>query len=130
MASQHGISLTVVTGSGNFQKNATVSDAQTRSVSKTLAASSTNVEVDIVLTRAQIKSLVLSNVGGDLTIKTNSTSAPGDTVTMATGDVSLWSSTAGIGTDPFATADVTKLYLTSTAGTVFNLDAVVSATNG
>lgn len=124
------VSLSVATGADTFQKTYTVTNAQSRGVDETLAASSVNVEVDVVLTRAQIKGLMLSCVGGDLTIKTNSTSAPGDTVTMADGDILYWSTANNLGTDPFATADVTKLYLSSTAGTVFKLRAIVTATNG
>lgn len=124
------ISLSVASGTDTFTSVTQVTDAQARSVDETLTAGATNVEVDIVLTRAQIKSLVLSCIGGDLTIKTNSSSAPADTVVMANNGLTVWSTVAGIGTNPFPTADVTKLFLSSTAGTVFKLRAIVTASNG
>jgi len=124
------VSVTATSADLQMQQTTAVTDVQSKSVDKTLAPSTTNYEVDCVLTRAQIKAISMQSIGGDLTIKTNSTSAPGDTVTMTAGQVWLWSSTAGVGTDPFPTADVTKLYLTTTAGTTFNLRAIVTATNG
>ncbi len=128
---QHVINLQIATGAGSpVTKQSIVTNDQQRHLDKVLAPSTTNSEEDLVLTNAQVKSLVLSCVGGDLTIKTNSTSAPDNTVTMAAGDVTLWSSIAGIGTNPFVGANVTKLYLSSTAGCTFTLDAIVTSTNG
>lgn len=124
------ISMAIAIGSETFNLTKTVTDVQARAVDVTLAPAAVNTEVDLVLTNAQVDSLVLSCIGGDLTIKTNSTGSPNNTVVMANGDLLLWSTTAGIGVNPFITANITKLYLSSTAGTVFKLRAVVTATNG
>jgi hypothetical protein len=129
------VSLSVVDGTTTFSVVDTVTDAQARAVGPlTLASSTTNSEVDIVLTRADVRSMTLSTVGGDLTIKTNSTSSPGDTVTLAAGTTVVFVASASgiqaVGTIQFPTADVTKLFLSSTAGTVFTLRAIVTAANG
>lgn len=133
MPSQN-VSLSVNSGVDTFTLVQTITDAQSRGVDATLAAAAVNTEFDVVLTRADIKAIVLQSVGGDLTIKTNSTGSPGDTVTMTAGQILFWCpSGTGIqafGTDPFPTADVTKLYLSSTAGTSFKLRAIVNALNG
>lgn len=110
----------------------TVVGPQGAQIDLTLAPSTTNSEQDIVLTRADIQAIVLSTTG-DLVIKTNSTGSPGDTVTMTAGQILMWCPSASgiqaIGTDPFPTADVTKLFFTTTAGTTFKLRAVLSALN-
>jgi hypothetical protein len=131
---KHTVSLAITSGLDTFNVQQDITDAQARAVDETLAPGATNVEVDIVLTNAQVKSLALSCQGGDLTIKTNSTGAPGDTVAMTDGQVTEYcpsgTGVQAIGTNPFASANVTKLYLSSTAGTVFKLRAIVTATNG
>lgn len=124
------ITQTVTSGSDTFQAVYTVTNTQSRAITITLAASTTNHEIDIVLTRAQVKALTLQSNGGDLTIKTNSSGSPADTVVMVSGGLITWDPADGIGTDPFATADVTKLFLTTTAGTIFSLRAIVTDTNG
>lgn len=135
---QHNVSLSVNAGTDTFSLVQTISDAQSRAVDVTLAASTTNQEVDLVLTNADVDSLVITAVGGDCTIKTNSTSAPGNTVVLAAGQMTYFAAggSAGgtgltaFGTNPFAAANVTKLYLSSTAGCTFKLRAVVNASNG
>ena len=124
------ISISLQSSDKSVGQSTTVTDAVGKAVDETLAPSTTNTEVDVVLKAAHTKSVFLQSVGGDLTIKTNSTGSPGDTVVLTAGQVLFWSSTAVIGTNPFPSADVTKLYLSSTAGTVFNLRAIVDATNG
>ena len=124
------ISISLQSSDKSVGQSTTVTDAVGKAIDETLAPSTTNTEVDVVLKAAQTKSLFMQSVGGDLTIKTNSTSAPGDTVTMTAGEVLFWSTVGVIGANPFPSADVTKLYLSSTAGTTFNLRAIVTATNG
>lgn len=94
-------------------------------------------ETDIVLksnggTPANnILSLVMSATGADtIVVHTNSSGSPGDALTIPIGGLVEWAASLGIGTNPFPTADVTKLYLQSTAGAIFTLAALVSPTNG
>ncbi len=127
----HKIALQISGITPTINKNIDVTNDQERNVGeKVLAPGAVNIEEDLVLTNAQVKSLVIQAAGGDITIKTNSTGAPDNTVVMASGDVKFWSSEAGIGVNPFAAADVTKLYLSSTAGATFTLRAIVTSTNG
>jgi hypothetical protein len=129
------ISLAISDGVTNFNVVQAVTGAQKRGIGPlVLAPATTNTEIDIVLTRADIQSIVLQSVGGDLTIKTNSTGSPGDTVALTAGQILVWCIAAtgiqAIGADPFPTADVTKLFLSSMAGTTFTLRAEVTAANG
>lgn len=78
-----------------------------------LAADSADVEIDLPIDASAVKGLVLFCTA-DATVKTNSTSDPGDTFDLkANRDVS-WM-TDDLGTVPLS-ADVTKLYVSCTAG--------------
>jgi hypothetical protein len=126
----HNYTLNINSGVDTFVFTAAATDVAGKSVDETLALAASNVHVVIKLVRADIDSIVLSSVGGDCTIKTNSSGSPADTVVMSNGQILFWNTAAGLGADPFPTADVTDLYLSSTAGTVFKLRAVVTAANG
>jgi hypothetical protein len=78
----------------------------------TVAANQTNKEVDYVLDVSTVTSLWLYS-DKDLTIKTNSTSAPDDTIALKAGVPLPWESTTGYFDNPL-TVDVTKFYLTNT----------------
>jgi hypothetical protein len=81
----------------------------------TIAASTTNHEVDLVFTHASITSICIY-ASAAVTIKSNSTSAPDSTVTLADGQQIIWNSNEN-GTNPFVAADVTKLYITNASST-------------
>lgn len=82
----------------------------------TIAANTTNHEVDLVFTQTTILSINLY-ASSAVTIKSNSTSAPDNTVTLATGQQIIWNANES-GTNPFVTAAVTKLYITNASTTV------------
>lgn len=82
----------------------------------TIAANTTNHEVDLVFTHAAMLSINIYATSA-VTIKSNSTSAPDNTVTMAAGQQIIWNANES-GTNPFVTADVTKLYFTNASSTV------------
>jgi hypothetical protein len=125
----HTISQQVTAGGVVLTAQQTVTDNEEIVLGNVFAPATVNAETDIAITRASIKSLVIQATGGDLTIKTNSSGAPADTLVMTAGQVLLWSSVASIGTNPFATADITKFFFSSTAGCTFTLRAIVHSTN-
>ena len=80
-------------------------------------ANSTNLHAVVGIDVSQLKSLyLLSDI--DLTIETNDSGTPDDTLTLEAGIALLWSAASGLA-NPL-TADVTDLYLTggATAGTL------------
>jgi len=88
-----------------------------------LAASASNVEHDLTLTRANLKLLVVRVSGGNgsVTVKVNSSSAPDETFTFAGGSgVIVWDARGGTA-NPFS-ADVTKLFLSNAGTTVADVD--------
>lgn len=133
----HTISQVLRVSDSQYSVEASVTDDEEIHVDVTLAALASEVAVDpVTLTNSKVKSLMLTCTG-DCTIKTNSSSSPGNTKVLAAGEVVLWagaaaptanpSATIVIGTNPFVSADVTKLYLSSTAGGVFTLRAIINA---
>lgn len=58
-----------------------------------------------------VKTLTLKSDGGACTIKTNSTSVPDDTIALAAGEIVVFSPNNG--SNPFGSANVTALYVTT-----------------
>ena len=75
-----------------------------------IPANSTNVEIDIVVPVAKIRSMVLFCAVA-MTIKTNSSSAPDDTIPIAAGTQIVWNTNHS---EPCPlTVDVTKFFVTN-----------------
>lgn len=75
-------------------------------------AGAVNKEFDIALTLANLKSLVLFSDQA-ITIKTNSTSSPQDTIVLQAGKEVVWTNDgAAGGANPFA-GNVTKFYISN-----------------
>lgn len=81
--------------------------------SNAIPASSTNYQVPLTFVTAKLKAAYLI-ASATMTLKYNSTSSPAPSITLAAGVPYLWTLASGI-TSPF-TADVTTLYVTSSAG--------------
>lgn len=107
-----GFSKTVRVTAGDVTNTQTLTADGECNRDVSLSANSTNVEVDLDLVYTRVKVLAIECASA-LTIKTNSTSSPSDTLTLVGGQGLVWFYGSGF-TNPL-TADVTKLYLTSTA---------------
>lgn len=73
-------------------------------------ASATNQEYDLAWTQSAMKSVMLFSDSA-ITIKTNSTSVPQDTITLAAGQEIAWQ-TGDPGNAPFS-GNVTKLFISN-----------------
>jgi hypothetical protein len=82
-------------------------------VKETITAGAVNKEVDIALTVANLKALVLY-CDQAVTVKTNSTGAPQETITMTALREIIWTTdgAAGVTTIPFA-GNITKFYISN-----------------
>lgn len=113
MAFTHTITKTY-RGSANADITAsiTVTNDTELNFDGTVASVTTDAEIDWAATRANLKSLCLySDVA--ITVKTNSSGSPVDTITMTAGQSIVWSLVAdGLTACPFS-ANVTKLYVTN-----------------
>lgn len=89
-----------------------------------LAASSTNVLATVAFTAANVQSCVLI-ADHNMTIKTNSSGSPADTINLVAGIPWVYSKSAGYSASPFGT-NVTAFYLTCTPATRFQMKALLS----
>ena len=74
-----------------------------------------NVEIDVAFAFANVKSLVLYSSQA-MTLKTNSSGAPDDTIVIPAGGAIVWN-TNDVAACPF-TANVTKIYATNGSASV------------
>jgi hypothetical protein len=95
--------------SGSFTETGTTSI----DIATNLPASSTNVEVSISWTVANTQAIFLLS-SSNMTIKTNSSSSPGDTIDLIAGIPLIWDASAGYYANLF-TVNVTSFYCSCTA---------------
>jgi len=123
----HTLTLTYASGSEQLRTPvAMTADAEdNRDIA--MAAGAGPTEVALVIDISQLKSIYIqTDVAG--TIKTNSSGAPQETITLAAGGVWQWNYLSGI-TLPFA-GDITKIFITSTdaANGTFKIRCLIDAT--
>lgn len=80
----------------------------------TVAASTTNEEIDVNVVIANVKSMVLFSTQA-LTVKTNSTTTPGVTIVLAASKQLVWT-VDHLETNPLGSGTVTKFYVTNGTG--------------
>ena len=102
---------------GSLTMSVSAEGADVREVS--VPPATTNKEIDLDFPYASLKGLLMSATGvadnTTITVKTNSTGAPGDTITFKTPGGVFYATDANgaaIGTNPFS-ADVTRLYVSN-----------------
>lgn len=88
----------------------TVAGDMVATLSKIVPASTTNGEFDFAVDVSTVKGMAME-VSHDATVKTNSTSTPGNTLTLLAGIPVVW--VAGDDADAFLTVDVTTFYVTT-----------------
>jgi hypothetical protein len=84
-----------------------------------------NANVAFPFSNTKLKALEMLATGANLLVKTNSNSAPNDTITLIDGSPLIWWTSAYY--TSLITADVTRLHLTNactTANVTFNLRAL------
>jgi hypothetical protein len=107
-----------LTGSGMEVGNSRVT------VNQSYPAGSTNVSTTAAFTAANVQSfLMLSSV--DMTVLTNSTSAPGNTINLKAGRALTWEKSPGYYANPF-TVNVTVFYISSAQAGSFRLVLLTS----
>jgi len=115
MAFTHTIARTYNDGISNIGGLESVSNDTVISFDGSIAAPTTNGLISLAFTQANLKSLCLF-CDRALTIKTNSSGSPQETITLVAGQALVWSLAHDlIATCPFSD-DVTALYVTLASG--------------
>lgn len=90
-----------------------------------IAANQTNKEITIGFSSANLKAIILL-ADVDMTVKTNSTGSPDDTLSLKAGEPLVWDNHSGFAF-PFA-ATVTKVYVTNTTAGTFSAFVFLDST--
>ena len=93
-----------------------------------LAGGATNTQFNLVFAKASLQSIFIYTDAENVTLKTNSSGAPQDTLTITAGEPWVWDVNSGI-TNPFA-GNVTAGYVTNSSGSVSTNFYVRCLTNG
>lgn len=120
-----GVSRQLSAGGDALSGTVVITGGTKQEKSQSFAANTTDVLIPFAFTRAALKEIWIST-DKNVTLETNSGSAPDDTIALAAGDPYHWRATNGV-KQPFA-ADVTGLYFTNGAGAVANIEVRVLTT--
>ena len=115
-------------GAATIQKSITATGGGVALVSETIAGEETDLEIAFDLDKSATTMFVMTATG-PLTIKTNSSSEPQETITIAADGIIPWAEGEDGFTSPFAD-DVTKLFVTNAELTdaVLSIQAVYDVT--
>lgn len=127
MAFTQTLDQTVNIGSRSVVENKTYTGTGQASVSESIADSTTDGLVNIAIDVSEIKIIIMSS-DQDLTVKTNSSGAPDETISLVAGVPLIWTSDSYY-VNLLAT-DITKLYVTNASGSAaeFKVEVLVDAT--
>lgn len=127
----HRIGVTYNGGAGQVSsvQRSFTGDGEVR-YTGTIAAGASNVQVTLALTRSAVKSLVFYSDKA-VSIKTNSSSSPTDTITLADGEARVWGNDENLSRLAI-TADVTAIYISNAGSAPANvrIEALVDVTPG
>lgn len=111
MSIVHKITRTWSRGNDQITRTESVTVEAEITIDTSVAASTSDALHAFVLDVSQAKTIFLLS-SQDLTVETNSSSAPAATVSLKAGIPRQWSTGSGE-TNPFGSTDVTALYLTN-----------------
>jgi hypothetical protein len=116
MSFSHTVSISYTTAPGaTTSVTNTYTDTGTAGYDNSIPATTTNQEADVGFTQTELISCFLYSTA-TVTLKTNSTSTPADTIVLTGGQPIIWNSSSGAAC-PFANNVITKMYITnSTSG--------------
>lgn len=130
MAITHRIGTTYNGGAGQMSSvSRTLTGSGELRVDETIPAASTNLAVAFALDRESAKSVGIY-CDKAITIKTNSSSSPTDTIPVAAGQLIVWGNDEDALADMVFSADVTALYVTNAGASAARLriEALVDVT--
>lgn len=127
MSISSNFSVTVSFGGITATYAGTATGTAAGPVDASVTTGTTNGEYDVTWRAAGLQGWILLAEGGAVTVKTNSTSAPDNTFTLADGSPQFWFTGSG-GSDSISTT-VTKFYVTNSSGATVRFRAYAVYTN-
>lgn len=116
----HTLNIAYQTPNGNLSTSQSVSGDLGIDLDVALLSNDTAKEIDLAITNSQLKSLVLVSTQ-DMTVKTNHSDGTADDTVALLANVPQVFVASVVGTNPFAAANVTKLYVNNTSGVAASL---------
>jgi len=127
MTISHTISKGFSRTGETINRSATQSSGEEHNVDEAIPALSTDLAVAFAVVVAKIKSFyITSDVA--CTVKTNSTSSPGKTFTLAADQAIDWQADDPIAAASFFGADITVLYVTAVAAAALKIRCLCDPT--
>jgi hypothetical protein len=114
MSQSNKMTFTWADGSNSLSLAATESNEATFAADVALAAAAANVQAGVAFVATKLQDIWMS-CDQACTVKTNSSTTPGNTFDLAANVPFVWIKDGGV-TNPF-TVDVTTLYVTNTSAT-------------
>ena len=127
MSITHAITIQWEQGNNSLTSRKEFIGEAEKNVSVSVADSSTDFQIELALDVSELKSFILDS-DQDITVETNSGSAPDDTFTVKADNPLVWN-TDSPAANPFS-ADVTDFYITNSSGSAatVNIRSLVDAT--
>ena len=119
MSFTHAVKFIWSEGSSVVEQSFSQSSGAESNVDEDVTTATTDGLVAFTLDFSQCKALYMLASGGALTVKTNSSGAPDQTIALASGVPFVWVATSGI-TCPITT-DITALYVSNASGATVTL---------
>ena len=107
---QHVVTKTVAASEGQVQQAVTYTASSTTGLDESIASNATNYLINIAIDVSEIESIYIY-ADQDLTIKTNSSGAPDNTINLNGGTPFEWQSDSYY--TNLLTTDITKIYVTN-----------------
>lgn len=101
-------------GAATLSNAVSITTGARGTIDETIPASQTDLAVTWAFTKTKLKSIYIV-ASAAMTLETNSSSAPADTITLTANVPVVWDSTQTFIANPFA-GNVTSLFVTTTAG--------------
>ena len=119
MAIEHISTISLLQGGVTLSQSVTSSGSSEINIDEAIADSSTDLEITLTLDQSEMVSIYIES-DQNITIETNSGSAPTDTLTLVANEPIIWT-TNSVHSNPI-TADITaNIFVTNASGSTANL---------
>ena len=119
MAIEHISTISLLQGGVTLSQSVTSSGSSESNIDEAIADSSTDLEITLTLDQSEMVSIYIES-DQNITIETNSGSAPTDTLTLVANEPIIWTTNA-VHSNPI-TADITaNIFVTNASGSTANL---------
>jgi hypothetical protein len=126
MSFTHTIGLLYTTnGQSVTSANLTQTGNEEFDIDAAIPPATVNFEYDVAFTLSTVRSILLT-CDQAITIKTNSSGSPQETITLTAGQAIVWQTGATLGAGPFA-ASITKFFLSNAGTATANFKARILA---